>query len=410
MDASKIKKVLLKICLFLFLVSGFSLFAEEETTLFEANKKIEKEWSVDKNYVLHLENLAGAVFIEEASDNVLVCQVVCRAFAKEEKRAQELLEKLNVDLQEGKDKVSVNVHYPVEDHPFYYYPAYGAFDQKGGFSGKGPAKCRVNYDQKEVHVMHEPSLAAITLFADIHLKVPKNGVLVLKNEVGNIELVQVASSATIENTTGVVELKKTSGKAYFTARNSHVRLSEVEGLIEGVSAAGKIEAKKCQGKFLITTASGPISFEECVGKSFDIRSGSGAIVVEKTSGEFQLRSGSGKVQLVECQAEGVLKVETGSGNVRLNGDFSKLSSLFINTGSGDVTFSSLPFPELFFDARTASGEVEVKVPAMQQVGATGHAFEGSIKKEALGKAIIRSGSGDIKLEMPKQKQTRKKQK
>jgi len=371
---------------------------------FEQVVEAKGEIAVGSDFTIEVLNLVGTVTVESSQGTAVEWQTTIHSIAKEEKRAKELGDKLKIKVEEKSEskKVQLTASYPVSEHAIYYYPAKedGAKEsrkkrEKGGFK----YKTKLAYQDKEVTVMTEPSLAAIYLFADITLKVPQGVKVEVKNYVGKITAHDFAGELDGESVTAPMNIIMSQGKLSFSTASGTVAIEGYEGEIVGSSGDAKLVCSTCRGSVQLNTGSGQIVIDDSNFETIQAKSGSGAISLQKSSGNLLLTTGSGRIQAEGFVAKKFVKIETGSGAIRLKGDFSALEKLFIQTGSGDINFVSTPFPKLFFDVRSASGEISVKVPTMQSKPTHHNVFIGSIDQTVEGEAgaIMRSGSGDIRL-------------
>ena len=368
------------------------------------------EIGVENNFTIEVINLIGTVTVESSQGSNVEWQTVVHSVAKDEKRAKELGEKLKIKIDEEQTpkKIAITALYPISEHSIYYYPAKenGAKEsrkkrekERGAFK----YKTKLAYQDKDVTVMTEPSLAAIYLFADITLKVPQGGKVVVKNYVGKMKIHDFVGELDVESMSAPIHLIKGQGKLFFSTANGSVDVQEYDGEINGASGDAKLTCSSCTGCVQLNTGSGQIVFDDSNFELVHAKSGSGAISLKRSTGDLLLTTGSGRIQAEDFKAKKFVKIETGSGDIRLKGDFSLLEKLLVQTGSGDISFVSTPFPKIFFDVRSASGEVSVKVPTMRSKPAYYNIFMGSIDqtldetKENEATAIIRSGSGDIRL-------------
>ena len=395
---SRILKMKNHIAIILLLFTACFCFADEP--LIEQVIELKNECEVDTDFIVEVENLVGILTVELSSENKIECITKSHAFAKDEKKAKDLAGKLQMKVEGDRKKVSISAQYPLSEHSIYYYPASEKELKKRG-SAKSKSKFyknKLHYRGENVTVMSEPSLASIYLFADISLKIPASGKVILKNYVGTIRSQGIVGDLTVESSTGTIRIAKGQGKLQFSTASGNIDIKGQQGDMSGFAGLGNIELSSCQGSVEINTGSANVTCKDSQFSNLQIKSGSGTVSLDKTSGDLIVSCGSGRVQADDFDAKKILKIETGSGSVRLKGDLSSVEQLFIQTGSGTVTLVSTPFPELPFDVKSGSGDLEIKVPG--------------IKLESTGeqKAIIRTGSGDIRLETSRKKQSSKSKK
>src|SRR5439155_4801372 len=77
------------------------------------------------DFTVDVTNLVGTVTVENSSENKVEWLVCTHSIAKDEKRAQELAEKVKIkaEFDETSKTVCLKANYPVSEHFIYYYPA-----------------------------------------------------------------------------------------------------------------------------------------------------------------------------------------------------------------------------------------------------------------------------------------------
>jgi hypothetical protein len=90
-----------------------------------------------------------------------------------------------------------------------------------------------------------------------------------------------------------------------------------------------------------------------------------------------------------------LHADTGSGDVRLAGDFSAVTSMTIDTGSGDVVLDVTAAPSVQLRISTGSGDIDVDLPNMKVRQVKGD-FVADVG-DARGSAVIDTGSGNVRV-------------
>ena len=139
---------------------------------------------------------------------------------------------------------------------------------------------------------------------------------------------------------------------------------------------GKAFVTNVDGVILLQVSSADVSAERTRGV-LKIDTGSGNVDVRDASGDVSLESGSGDITATGLHG-GRVRLDTGSGNITLTG--AEATELHIDTGSGDVTVTGAKGDDLSFD--TGSGNVDVALTATFQ------------------SLTIESGSGDVTLRVP----------
>ena len=153
-------------------------------------------------------------------------------------------------------------------------------------------------------------------------------------------------------------------------------VSNVDGVIRVWVASADVAADRTRGVLRVETGSGNVDLRTASG-DISLATGSGDVTVSGVDGvSLKLETGSGNVTLTDAKSPSV-HVETGSGSIEATA--SSGDDLSFETGSGDVDVALIAtFRSVHIE--TGSGDVTLKVPAT--VGA---------------EVDLDTGSGDIDL-------------
>lgn len=348
--------------------------------------EIKNEYAVDSNYDITIENLIGNITLDFSDQNKVVSTACIHAHHVVPQKAKELAQSVKIEATGDQKKISIVAIYPLLEHSLYYM---SPKDKSGKKSSSHKSKESLVYQEKEVTFFTEQTPSTAHLSVDMHLSLPKNATVQLKNAVGSIIAKGIQGDLVLDTHSATIKLENGTGVVRFSTTNGAIDIKAQAGEISGYTGSGKIELTSC-------TAS-----------AFQLDSGSGAIILEKCTGSLIATNGSGRVVLDDMTAGKVLKIQTGSGNIRVKGDCQNLSSLFVRSGSGDVNFYSTPFPKLSFTVTSGSGEIDVEVPELKVHPVRGKMFIGSIQSGENGDASIGTGSGDVRLTTKKERQYKK---
>jgi putative adhesin len=165
--------------------------------------------------------------------------------------------------------------------------------------------------------------SGLEVWADVEIRVPRSGSLVVRHGVGFVDAKNVSGKVAVEIRAGSTEARKVSGEL------------QVE------SGSGGVEVEQIDGKLTLSTGSGPVTARDVRGSAADISTGSGHVVLERVDSES-------------------LEVATGSGGVDAEGIGAGKAS--VATGSGSVSFAFVRMGTGPFDVATGSGVVALVVP------------------------------------------------
>ena len=162
------------------------------------------------------------------------------------------------------------------------------------------------------------------------------------------------------------------------------------GFLPGDSAL-VVEVTVPSGSDLVVrTGSADVTVSGAVG-SAQVRSGSGDVRLDAVSGPTSIETGSGNVTLDDVRGE--LRVKSGSGDVRIA---RAESTVAVSTGSGDVEIGSLDSPA---SVKTGSGDLQV-LEARADVGLATGSGDLVIGTASRGRFEARGASGDVRIGIP----------
>jgi DUF4097 and DUF4098 domain-containing protein YvlB len=267
--------------------------------------------------------------------------------------------------------------------------------KKGPYKGKS----RLQYHGKDVMVLSDSSPAAILLYTCIHVKVPAQGTFVVKNSFGEVVAKALQGALTVQTTAALIRAEEGQGELMVSTGSGNIDIMKHEGHVTGFTGSGDMTFSSCAGSCALEAGISTISIKDCTFGQAHVKSGAGVISLKATAADLIATTGSGKVMAEDFIGKKLFKVESGSGNVRVKGDFSQLEELFIQTGSGNIAFISTPFPKLAFDITTGNGRIAVAIPGFK----TKQTLTRSVKFGEGRPASIRTGSGNVNIETVKLK-------
>lgn len=380
------KKIIFLVCASL-LYCGSHCSAEElKSAIVEETIEVKNEYPIDSNYDLTIENLIGTITLDFSDQNKVISTASIHAHHPVAQKAKELAQSVKIEATGDQKKISIVAVYPLLEHSLYYM---SPKEKSGRKASSHKSKEKLVYQEKEVTFFTEETPSTAHLFVDMHLTLPKNAKVQLKNAVGLVTAKGIQGDLNIDTHSATVTLENGTGVVHFSTANGLIDIKSQAGAVHGYTGSGKIE--------LIS----------CAADTFQLDSGSGAIILEKCTGNLIATNGSGRVVLDDMTAAKVMKIQTGSGNIRVKGNCQNLTTLFVRSGSGDVNFYSTPFPKLAFTVTTGSGEIDVEVPELKTQPVKGKIFVGSIQSGEGGDASIATGSGDVRLTTKKERQYKK---
>lgn len=229
-------------------------------------------------------------------------------------------------------------------------------------------------------------MATITLFGlfagreRVEVYVPKEGLetLKLRTKSGNIAAKEDFSlkveKLEAEASSGNIKWHDTNAQELsIQASSGNVGLERMTGNITVKTGSGGIKLREAKGSAVIEVGSGNITVEQFSGQG-TMSAGSGNITVEQFSGQGFMEAGSGNVKVEALEVTGDMKLQTGSGNIRLY----------------------LPKELSFrFEAETTSGNINTSFDEVLSYSKKGNQASGEIKDSSTCLIRAQAKSGNI---------------
>ncbi len=327
-----------------------------------ATKEFRKEIAARPGQTVSIENLAGKVLVEGKKDGPV--EVVATLHAESEA----LLAELPIEVTEKGDSIEVIARYPVEKHDTFRYTA-----------GEGGGSTSTTYLGHRVKVGSGAFFGGVELWADFVVRVPAGTGASVRNEVGRIVATNVSGRLSARTGSGDVRVDGGEGETTARSGSGDVSVKERKGNVEARTGSGEIALAGITGDVTLDTGSGNAAVDDVTGNleahtgsgnvtahrvaasRVKARTGSGEITLRSVSGSLEARTGSGEIEGEEMTVRGALDLDTGSGDVRLGGNFSALTGARVGTGSGDVSLTMTKAPGMRLDLGSSSGEIRIDV-------------------------------------------------
>jgi len=193
---------------------------------------------------------------------------------------------------------------------------------------------------------------------------------------------------------GSVTVTNVDGELRVDSHSAPVTASGTRGTLMVDVGAGDVRITQAQGEVSIDTGSGAVDVTGFHGSTLSIDTGSGDVTGSDFEGdELSVDTGSGEVRLTAVTAPR-LSLETGSG--RISAEVRRdVSSLQVETGSGDIAIRAPATLGAEVEIETSSGDIETDFPLLVTRQSQDH-MVGTIG-DGKGTIAIETGSGGIKL-------------
>lgn len=184
----------------------------------------------------------------------------------------------------------------------------------------------------------------------------------------------------------------------------------LRGPVKVHAASGSIDVEKIERDAQLSTASGSVSAND-IGSDVQVSSASGNVTVSNVKGDVRINAVSGVIRI--SQPGGRVEGRTASGEVEIQGATSDVKA---HAASGRVYVQGNPGGQSYWDLKTASGGVQISVPASASFHLSAEAVSGEIRadipivveeqgKHSLrahlgtggGRVEVRTASGEIRI-------------
>lgn len=319
-----------------------------------ATASLQKAWTFNAaaRSGLEVDNLMGSVVVERKEGPGYHVTVTVTAGASDDAAARRLAEAIRFETRDSGALQSLKVIYPVRDYKAFYWPSAPRPSLLGHmgteYLGEGVKLSGDHDGSADVHV-------------DVRIRVPADARLTVRNPLGSLVATGVQGDLRFKSGSASQTLRDTRGEATLDTDSGDVRIERHDGSIAADTGSGGIEISGCKCRISADTGSGGVRVRASEG-SLDADTGSGAVVIAGFQGSLKLDTGSGDVRVAGLSGATDIDAETGSGDLRIQGDLSPLRHLRAETGSGDVDLVTpvLPAMELVID--TGSGGIRVDAP------------------------------------------------
>ena len=175
----------------------------------------------------------------------------------------------------------------------------------------------------------------------------------------------------------------------------------VVGPVKIQSASGSIHVAQIERDAQLSTASGSVDASD-VGDDVRANSASGSVSVSNVRGDVRINAVAGAIHVTK--ASGRVEAETKAGSVDVQGVANDVKA---RSASGRLSIQGNPSSSCFWELKTASGPVELQVPASANFELSASAVSGDIRAdvpiviEEQGKHSLRAhiGNGGARVEV-----------
>jgi DUF4097 and DUF4098 domain-containing protein YvlB len=357
----------------------------------EHRETLSRELPLKNSDSVSLENLAGHISIEPASGANVEIEMTVVAEDGNKADAKELAQRVSLSVKHRGGQLVLLAEYPVKDHADYHYPRSG---KNSSFSFG--SRSRSEYQGRRVTVHGNRSRGALTLYADIVLRLPSGLKTEIRNVAGVIEAKGIHGDLRLDTGSGDIHAQDGQGSINADTGSGDVKVLRYHGPVNADTGSGDVFLTEIEGDVEVDSGSGSVNLRAIQAESISADTGSGDIRLEDAEGSLSADTGSGDVVGRELVLFGRLAADTGSGDVSLEGNFGAVEGIDIDTGSGEVTLRGSAFPAMNLRIDTGSGDIEVDLPGADVLVAKKGEYRACFGDASV-RAVIGTGSGEVTL-------------
>jgi hypothetical protein len=193
----------------------------------------------------------------------------------------------------------------------------------------------------------------------------KGGTIRIGKEMSNMRNISIAYTIQVPHDT---EVSATVVSGAQTIRG-------LRGPVKVQTASGAIRVDGIDRDTHLTTASGAVSASD-VGNEVRVSSDSGSVKVSNTKGDVRVNNLSGVIQIT--QPGGRIEAESASGVIEIQGASNDVRA---HTASSRITIQGNPTANSYWELKTASGSIQLRVPAAANFHLSAQSVSGEIRTD-----------------------------
>jgi hypothetical protein len=376
------------------LLTGCVVVAGEDPLPAEAERTLEISLLPAAGESIRVRNLAGKVRVETVDGDEARVVATVHAGGADDAAAEELASTIELAAEQAAGIASFEVRYPVDRSRTFHYPRE---DGAATFFGYSFSRTEVDYQGESVTVVSRRDPGALSLWADLTVRVPAGVVVEIVNAAGDIEAERVDADLVVEAQSGDVSVLGGAGGARVATGSGDVHVEGRDAPIVVATGSGDVDVRGIDADVDVRTGSGDVTLAEVAAVTVRARTGSGDVEMSRVRGAADLATGSGDVEGVEMELLDMLMAHTGSGHIVLSGTGAGLAGADLETGSGDIELFLSDLPALSLRLHTSSGDIDTDLPDLQVVREDDEVLEGFTGEEPRAEIRIETSSGNVTL-------------
>lgn len=281
-------------------------------------------------------NLAGAVRVEAGSAADVVVEVT---------RVGSDAAKLDVQTGPIGTRQTLRVIYPDDD---IVYPALGWHSSStidvrdDGTFDENDHDHHVFGRGHRVRIRGDGS--GLEAYADLRVLVPAGRHVAIHLAVGKMTATNVKGDLTLDASSADVTANGVTGSLVANTGSGDVHATDISGDLNLDTGSGNVSVTRATSDDLsVDTGSGDVTIDHAEGRTLKIDTGSGnAEATAVKADDLKIDTGSGDVTLELLAGGGTIDVDTGSGEVSLTLPQDYGADVVLDTGSGGIDLGGIP--------------------------------------------------------------------
>lgn len=152
-------------------------------------------------------------------------------------------------------------------------------------------------------------------------------------------------------------------------------IRDVRGPVKVQAASGSIRVENIDRDAQLTSASGALSATD-IGSDVRVSTASGSVTITNTKGDVRVTALSGVIRV--SKPGGRVEADTASGEIEIQGAARDVKAHAL---SGQISVQGNPGADSYWELKTASGSVQLNVPASANLHLSAEATSGNIRTD-----------------------------
>jgi len=308
---------------------------------------IDKTYKVNKGGTLYLRSDEGPIDVESWFEDKVRIVVIKRADVRNESRAEEVFEEIEVTITKSGNDVKVGARTPWRRK---------RRDSSLSFEITVPYKYNVDVetDGGSIRISDlEGNLTADTEGGSIKVGQIKNGDVKVETAGGSIKIIEIINGNGIANTAGgSIKVGDVSGDLTVRTSGGSIKIGRITGKAYAHTSGGSIKVDEGGTDLDVSTSGGSISVNYANGP-IKVSTSGGSISIGDTKGDIDASTAGGSIHIGE--SGGKVIANTAGGSISVEGS---QGPILVETAGGSIEITNA---RGFIEAETAGGDVEAEL-------------------------------------------------